>query len=306
MPAHPAADAEARVIDEPSDLPARMLGACRPMPLPTRLLMCPPDEFDVIDVKNPHMQGNLGRVDRAAARGQWDALRTTFAACGARVEQIAPTPGCEDMVFCANQTLAGLTAEGRRVCLLSRMRHASRQREVGAFADWFRAAGYQVISGAASGCFEGGGDALWHPGRGLIWGGYGQRTDAGAYDEVAALFGVPVIRLRLLSDRFYHLDTCLCALDERTVLVNPRALEPRGMALIRAVFARVVECPPDEADGGMACNATALGGHDVVIQRGNERTSAALRELGFEVHAVETAEFLKSGGSAYCLKSYVF
>lgn len=295
-----------RVIDSVEQLPADLLANCHPQPMPSRVLMCPPTYFDVIDVKNPHMEGQIGRVDRAGAENQWQAVRSAFERAGARVDLIDPQPGCEDMVFCANQTLVGLDAASQRVCLLSRMKHPSRQREVPAFARWFEAAGYRVVDLPRPVGFEGSGDAIWHPGRGLVWGGHGHRTQAEAYEAVAETFGVPVIRLKLLSERFYHLDTCFCAIDEGTVLINPRSLEPRGLELIRAVFQRVVECPPDEADGGMACNATAIGGRHVVIQRGNRRTVAALRDLGYEVHEVDTTEFLRSGGSVFCMKMYVF
>lgn len=305
MPSSPAAT-PTRLIDDPSQLPADFLRGSAPMALPTRLLMCPPDDFDVVDVKNPHMRGNVGRVDRSAARRQWDELRAAFQRCGARVDEITPTRGCEDMVFCANQTFPGVTPDGRRVCLLSNMHHESRRREVPAFADWFRAAGYEVLPRGDAIGFEGSGDAIWHPGRRLIWGGYGHRTESTAYDRVASLFGAPIIRLKLLSDRFYHLDTCLCAIDERTALINPRAFEPHGVALIRSIFERVIDCPTDEADTGMACNATAIAGRAVVIQRGNPHTVAALRELGYAVEEVDTGEFLKSGGSVFCMKMYVF
>jgi len=295
-----------QVYDDVKDVPAGLLAQCRAQPLPSRLLMCPPEYFDVIDVKNPHMAGNIGRIDRAAARDQWDALRATFAQCGAAVELIEPVAGCEDMVFCANQTFVGLDAAELRVCLLSRMTHASRQREVPAFARWFEAAGYQVSEAPGYLRFEGSGDAIWHPGRGLVWGGHGYRSEPGIYETVSDVFGVPVLRLRLLSDTFYHLDTCFCAIDERTVLIDPTALAPESLALVRHVFAEVIECPPDEARRGMACNATALGGRHVVIQQGNPRTVAALRQRGLEVHEVETGQFLKSGGSVFCLKMYVF
>ena len=84
-----------------------------------RILMCPPDHFDVVDVKNPHMEGNAGSVDPANARAQWDAVRRAFEAAGYPVETLSPTPGCEDMVFAANQTFPGLDAAGRRVCVLA-------------------------------------------------------------------------------------------------------------------------------------------------------------------------------------------
>ncbi len=296
----------AEVHDRVDSLPDGLLGRCRTMPLPVRLLMCPPEYFDVCDVKNPLMEGQIGKVDRARARAQWEQLKATFEACGATVELIEPEPGCEDMVFCANQTLPGLDADGQRLCLLSRMKHESRRREVPAFARWFEAHGYRVELLRTECIFEGSGDAIWHPGRGLIWGGYGFRTEPQAYEEISERFGVPVLRLKLTSDRFYHLDTAFCPLDEKTVLYDPPAIAPEGRALIERVFERVIECPHEDAVERLACNATPIGGRHVVIHQGSERTVRLLRDAGYEVHEVDTGEFLKSGGSVFCMKMYVF
>jgi N-dimethylarginine dimethylaminohydrolase len=276
------------------------------MPAPRAVLMCPPDHFQVVDQKNPHMAGQLGRVETALAAGQWNELRAAFASHGMPVETIAPRAGCEDMVFCANQTFAGLDANGRRVCVLSRMKHDSRQREVPAFEAWFARNGYQIAHLPEGIGFEGGGDALWQPNRARVWFGFGHRSDARAAESLAHTFGVTVLRLRLVSERFYHLDTALCLLDAQTALVHPRALEPAGLELVRAVIPRVIEAPDDEAHSGMACNACALPGRRVLIQRGNPVTVARLREHGFHVQEVDTGEYLKSGGSVYCMKAFVW
>lgn len=295
-----------RVIDDPAALPADFLQQCEPMPRPRRLLMCPPDHFGVIDVKNPHMAAHVGGTDAAAARAQWNALRDVFEQLGMPVATLPATPGCEDMVFAANQTFAGLDRENRPTCMLSRMLHASRQREVAAFEAWYRAAGYRVERAPDDVLFEGGGDAIWHPGRRLIWGGHGYRSQRRAYDRVSEIFSAPVLLLELRSEHFYHLDTCFCPLDESTALIHPGSLAPVGVEMIRRVFRTVLECPDEEALGPMACNATALPGGHVVLQRGAPRTAALLNSHGFQVYEIETGEFLKSGGSAYCMKSYLF
>jgi N-dimethylarginine dimethylaminohydrolase len=294
------------VYDAVDQIPSDFLASCRTMALPRRLLMSPPDYYNIIDVKNPHMDGHVGGVNRATARAQWAAVKAALERGGASVDSIDPTPNCEDMVFCANPTFTGKNATGKRICLTGNMMHASRRLEVPALARWFTATGYDVRAMPDGVAFEGGGDAVWHPGRGLIWGGYGHRSAAEAYETVAAAMQAPVLRLKLCSERFYHLDTCLCAIDERTALIHAPSFEPRGVELIRAVFERVVECPDDEAATGMACNATAIKGKHVVIQQDNPVTVAALRDLGYEVHEVDTSEFLKSGGSVYCMKSYVW
>ncbi len=293
-----------RVADLP---PGFSRAALRPMPVPAHVLLCPPDHFDVVDVKNPFMEGQVGRVDRAEARRQWDALRAAFERIGLWVDLVSPTPGCEDMVFTANQTFPGLDPAGRRVCLLSHMRHPSRQREVPAFAAWYREAGYSVEDPVpATLRFEGCGDALWHPGRALVWGGFGERTEAAVYPHVAKRFDVPVLTLELRVPPFYHLDTCFSALDERTALVFPGAFTGEGLDLVRRAFDDVVEVDAEEASRAMACNAAGFPGRRVVIQRGAPSTVGALLSRGFDVTEVETGEFLKSGGSVFCLKMSVF
>src|SRR5262249_6840096 len=92
---------KAVVYDRVDQLPAGFLQSCRTMPLPTTMLMCPPEHFDVVDVKNPHMEGNIGNIDKNRARLQWQSVRDAFLASGADVELIEPVTDCEDMVFCA-------------------------------------------------------------------------------------------------------------------------------------------------------------------------------------------------------------
>jgi N-dimethylarginine dimethylaminohydrolase len=266
------------------------------------VLLCPPDHFDVVDVKNAFMQGQAGKVDRARAREQWDALAKVFEAIGLKVERLAPVAGCEDMVFTANPTLTGLNGRGKKVAVLSKMRHPSRQREVLAHGEWFAAQGYDVIESPV--LFEGGGDATWHPGRRILWGGHGQRSTPEVYPFLARVFGVETLLLELATD-FYHLDTCFCPLDERTVLLHPKAFTRGGLGLIRRQFKNVIEADEADARERFACNAAVHGKH-VVIQRGCTALEEKLRKSGLEVHRVETGEFLKSGGSVYCMKQFLY
>ncbi len=282
------------------------LDACRRMPFPSRLVMCSPDFFDVIDVKNPHMDGHVGGVDRDRAHQQWDALRRAYESAGVAVDVVPGAAGCEDMVFTANPFVSGLNADNTPVVVLSNMTHAARRPEVEAFAGFFDQRSHVTEYVPQDLRFEGGGDALWHPGRGLLWGGYGWRSDPAAYETLQSVYDVPVIRLRLVSDKFYHLDTCFSALDEQTVLITPEAFEPTGVDAVRSVFERVLECPADEAVDFLACNGTALNGRIVITEQRAERTVALLSDAGFDVRGVDLSEYRKSGGSAFCMKGYVF
>ena len=271
------------------------------------VLMAPPEFFDVREVKNEFMRDHVGRVDRAAALKQWQALRRAFESCGIRTHVLSALAGCEDMVFTANPNFNGRSASGKRICVPARMTFASRQPEVAAHCAWFSSHGFTIQDlPDRIDRFEGGGDALWHPGRALIWAAAGQRTDARAHQALAQIFGVTVISLELSDPRFYHLDTCFCALNERTVLVYAGALTATSLGRIREGFADVIEVDEEEAAGRLACNAAALHGDAVVMQAGAVRTVRELERRGFTVRQVETGEFLKSGGSVFCMKAGLY
>lgn len=257
--------------------------------------MCSPDHFEVVEEKNPHMAGQSGRVDRALAAAQWGKLRALFGRLGLRIELVDPVAGCEDMVFAANQAFSG----PGKVCLLSRMRHESRQREVPAFRRWFADHGYRLVESPC--LFEGGGDALWHPRGDCILFGHGFRSEPAAAEVLAGTFGVEVEVLQLIDDRFYHLDTCLCPLDEETALAYlPAFADPSG---VRRRFGTVLEVEAEEAF--LACNAAAFFGREVVIDRRATRTIDRLSDR-YRTQAVDTGEFVRSGGSVYCLKHDLF
>jgi N-dimethylarginine dimethylaminohydrolase len=275
--------------------------------LPGKVLMCPPDFYDVRDVKNDFMRGNAGTVNHPRALSQWQALCDTLESCGVGIEVLEPLPECEDMVFTANPSFNGRRADGRAICVLSRMVFTSRRSEVAAHRDWFAAHGYEIVEMPPDvQRFEGGGDAIWHPGRALIWAGAGARTEVRAHEVLATLFNVPVVSLELVDRRFYHLDTCFCPLSERAALIYREAFTDAGLALIARLFADVIAVDDEEASRCFSCNAAAFHEKCVVIQAGAKRTVERLRTGGFDVREVQTGEFLKSGGSVFCMKAALY
>jgi N-dimethylarginine dimethylaminohydrolase len=281
------------------------LEALPKMPWPRRVLMTTPAHFEVVYVINPHMEGHIGSIDRARARRQWLALQEAYRRIGIEPSVIDGAAGQPDMVFCANQTLPFLEpATGERGAFLSRMEAPQRRGEVTHFERFFVEQGYTAVPlpAATAGSFEGMGDAIWHPERALLWGGYGYRTDASVYTAIAERLGIPIVLLELTDSDFYHLDTCFSVLDERSVLIYPGAFTSAGLELIHALFPRVIEAPDDESRRLFACNAHCPDGRHVLIQRGCTKTNEALRRAGYEPVEVDTDEFLKSGGSVFCMK----
>ena len=75
--------------------------------------------------------------------------------------------------------------------------------------------------------------------------------------------------------------------------------------MLAGLFERLVEVPIDEAAGLLACNGHCPDQKHFIVQAGATQTCTLVRELGFEVIEVDTSEFLKSGGSVYCMKLMV-
>lgn len=296
----------ARVYSHAGELKGFSVKSCPAMPRPAAALMCPPDHYDVTQARNPYMADSLGRVDRQAARRQWEAVREAFEGLGRPVKLIEPAPGLEDMVFAANQTLTGLGPRMERLCLLSQMRHPARRGEVDYFERWFRREGYAIhrLKDPAL-TFEGMGDCVWHPDKRLLWGGYGFRTDAEVYPEVARIFEAPVVTLKLVNERFYHLDTCFCPLTPEAVLIYPAAFSPDSLELILKIFPIVLAAEEREAAARLPCNAVVVDS-SVVIQAGASAAIRNIRALGLNAVEVDTSEFLKSGASVFCLKMNLY
>ena len=115
-------------------------------------------------------------------------------------------------------------------------------------------------------------------------------------------FGAPVVPLELVDPRFYHLDTCFSALDERTALIVPSAFSPQALATLEQAFEVLLECPLEDAEGVLACNGHCPDQRHFVVDAAAVETMAVVRDAGFEAIGVDTSEFRKSGGSVQCLK----
>jgi N-dimethylarginine dimethylaminohydrolase len=275
------------------------------MPVPANVLMVKPTYFDVEYVINPHMQGHIGGVDKKKAVKEWNQLRDGFIGLGMNVHTLDGKKGLPDMVFCANQSLPYCDEQGNnKKALMGIMRAPQRKGEVTIIEKWFREQGYETLhlNPELTETFEGMGDALWHFKRKLLWGAYGFRTSQNAYEQIADLFNTPVVALELVDEKFYHLDTCMCILNETSVLIYPGAFTDEGLEMIHKLFETVIAANQYEAEKRFAVNATCPDGKNVLIQEGASDVNKKLRDAGFTVHEYSTTEFLKSGGSVFCMK----
>src|SRR5690625_316904 len=93
-------------------------------------------------------------------------------------------------------------------------------------------------------------------------------------------------------------------LNEKSVLIWPGGFNEEGPGLSRTFFDTVIEVNKEEAEKLLAANAVSPDGKHVLIQRGCTDTNQKLKRAGFTVLEVDTDEFLKSGGSVFCMKLF--
>ena len=274
------------------------------LPLPL-FLMTDPDHFDVSYQINPWMKPDAWQADPVgslrAAKIAWAQLAQALRASGAHVESIAAVAGLPDLVFFANAAIA----LDRRV-LLAQFRNPERQGEEAVFRAAFETLRHrglvEEIFEFPEGVFqEGAGDCIWDAERGIFWAGYGPRSSRQAIPLIEKIFQQEVVPLELASERFYHLDTCFCALEGGNVLYYPPAFTPAALAKIHARVPEQCRIEATKPEGDAFCvNAINLG-RRIIMAKAPETLKSRLSALGYSVIEVDLAPFILSGGASYCM-----
>ena len=272
------------------------------------VLFATPTHFSVDYRINPYM---VSGVDTDTASDQWRALvdRYEDIADVAVMDvdavwneldgtEVAPPAELPDITFCSNHALSLPDGEG---FLLAEMATEERRDEPAYFRQWCASRDIPTEELRSDVTFEGCGDARWHPGRRLLWGGYGPRTDLEAYREIADRYDVPVVPLELTDEAYYHLDVCFSAIDEHTAVVCPDAFTEAGREKLDRMFETLITVSPEAAQEHFACNCHSIAGDVVVIEQSNRETITALESRGYETLRVSTDEFMKAGGSVACM-----
>jgi N-dimethylarginine dimethylaminohydrolase len=255
------------------------------------ILMCRPEHYGVEYEINPWMHVEV-EVDHTRAVTQWEALYDTYRELGCDIELVEPVAGLPDMVFTANAAVI----KGRKA-VLSRFRHSERQGEQEHWAQALAGLGFEVHRLPKDLAFEGAGDALFVGDR--LFCGWGFRSDHGSHRIVGRLLDVEVVSLHLVNERFYHLDTCFCPIDEQTVLFAPEAFSPESAKLVRCTVPHVIEVPAAVA-AGFACNALRVGDR-VISSSALSQLEVPLHDAGYDAVALPMGEFMKAGGGVRCL-----
>ncbi len=257
------------------------------------ILMCRPDFFKIKYEINPWMKGNV--VDQAKAMKQWEALYSLISN-RAEVKLVEATEDTPDLVFCAN---AGLVI-GNKV-IVSRFFHPERQTEEPLYAAWFESAGFELIRMPDNLHFEGAGDALYDRRMDCLWAAYGPRSKKESYTYVGKYVDMPIRALKLVNQKFYHIDTCFCPLQDGKLIYYSKAFDDASRKLIEDLIpAEDRHDVTDEDAMNFACNAVDLR-DAVVFHKISEPLAKKVKTWGFAPLQTSLSEFLKAGGSAKCL-----
>ncbi len=259
-------------------------------------LMCPPIHFAVTYAINPWMNPSVP-VDAGLAVAQWSALRETYQQLGHSVDLIEPLASLPDMVFAAN---GAFVVDG--IVYGAQFRNPQRDDEAPAYRAWFESNGYDVrIPKYVN---EGEGDFLLmdSPIGDVVLAGTGFRTELAAHAEVQDHFGRPVITMRLVDPRFYHLDTALFPLGSRDGVANiayyPGAFSDGSRRVLERIFPDAILA--SEADAAvLGLNAVSDGQH-VVLNAEAESLAGQLEQRGYVPVRVNLSELRKAGGGPKC------
>ncbi len=257
-----------------------------------RVVMCSPDYFDVVYSINPWMKLD-DKVDTNLAKKQHQALKELYLKLGVEVWDLPPKEGLPDMVFSANPG----TPDGNNF-VVSHFKHDERKLEAAAAEAFFREKGFDIHPLPERVYFEGQGDLIVVGKKYFM--GYGKRSSLESVQMVSEAIGKPITPLKMHDPYLYHLDICLGPLNEEVAVINPHSFTPEDLKVVKKSFSKIIET--NEQDNSvMACNLVVIDKHVVISQGISPTLHHAIEKEGFEVHEMNTSEFLKAGGGVKCM-----
>lgn len=258
-----------------------------------KFLMCRPEYYDVNYTINPWMKPNKQSINLSRAKNQWQHLYSTLSLFS-EIRLIDQICNCPDMVFTAN---AGLLEKATNTIFLSSFAKDQRKEEEYYYYKWFRNSGYNIYQPNVD--FEGEGDIILKsisvPGSSIdcFFQGYGYRTKKEIDLPLYKIENKFYYKLKLIDERFYHLDTCLS-----DVCWYPEAFSTKSQNIIRKYFPDSIEVTEEEALS-FCCNNIKIGNNIFIPECST--ISYKLKEKGYKVYQFDMSEFIKSGGACKCL-----
>jgi N-dimethylarginine dimethylaminohydrolase len=260
-----------------------------------KFLMCPPQYFTVSYAINPFMDPTLPTDTERAVR-QWESVRRAYVDLGHDVDVLTPVEGLVDMVFAAN---GGFTLDGR--AYVARFAYSERAAEADSFRAWFGTHGFETHGSLVTN--EGEGDFAVVGG--VILAGFGFRSTLESHRDLARIFGREVLSLRLVDERFYHLDVALTVLDS-DALDGPARIAYLPSAFDEASQELLAERFPDsilvsESEAAILALNSVSDGRNVVVAEAAVDYIRDLAAAGYTPVPVDLSELLKGGGGVKCV-----
>jgi N-dimethylarginine dimethylaminohydrolase len=114
--------------------------------------------------------------------------------------------------------------------------------------------------------------------------------------------GIPVVPLQLIDPYCYHLDTCLCPLNNEAALIFAGAFSGESLGSIHKLWKRVHLLDVEEAHQFIG-NGIVVNDR-YIAPRMTPQIERIVAEEGLSPVIVDTSEFEKSGGSCFCMKTF--
>lgn len=259
------------------------------MPKLKKVLLCQPDNFSVDYIINTLMQPHS--VDKKKAMEQWQNMAEVYRSIGIEVEVIRQPEGVPDMVFAVDHGIV----KGNSV-LLANMRYDQRKKESQYYRKWFIDHGYELNELSNVNYFEGG-DARYFNEE--IFLGTGYRANKESAHEMSQHLDTEVIPIEIIDPDYYHIDTSFLPINSQTAFYYPPSYSEESNKVFESKIPNLIALNKTAAED-FAANSQ-ISGKDIVTQSEEPEFTAALKELGMNIHVVDVSEFNKAGGGIRCM-----
>ena len=108
-----------------------------------------------------------------------------------------------------------------------------------------------------------------------------------------------IVPLRLVDERFYHLDICCFPINRELVYFYDKAFDQKSTHTIKKLFKRAFAVSDKEALS-FSLNSVIVD-HTVITNTKAKRFSDRVSNEGLKVIPLDMSEFIKSGGAVKCL-----
>ena len=262
-----------------------------------KILMCPPDYYEIEYSINPWMNPNI-KVDKEKALNQHCKLKEEFEKAGAQIIELPAIKGLPDMIFTSN---AGYPEED--IFIKANFKAHQRKYEADKAEKYFKESGYQIFDIPENIIFEGQGDLISSKSKYFL--GWGPRSDLIARDYIEDIIGKEVISLELIDPYFYHLDTCFGPLNDSVVVINEKAFTEKSLITIYDKFRTVITTNKKD-NSVLGCNLVVVEDCALLGKGISEDLKREIAKYKFKIIETDMSEFLKGGGSVKCLALEIF